>query len=321
MKDQAFQSRATELDDVSARNDASLEALPIWARQIDTARTQTEEAIVALSARFSGIVSRLDSALGGAERKTGTPEVAEATRESERDLKLVVDALKAIQKSRDELAQEIRGLATYTAELLRMASEVESIAFQTNMLALNAAIEAAHAGDSGKGFAVVANEVRGLSTAARETGKRITQKVGAINGSLQQIGETNERISGRDQQAVEGSEAHIRTVLARFAQSAAKLEHIAEQSRSESAAIKDEICESLVQLQFQDRVSQILTHVTSSMHELSQADSAAPRDATTQERAQEHVQRMMSTYTTEEQKRNHQGLAAAPIAPQEVTYF
>ena len=44
-----------------------LEALPIWGRQIETARAPTEAAIVSLSKRFSGIAGRLDQALGPAE--------------------------------------------------------------------------------------------------------------------------------------------------------------------------------------------------------------------------------------------------------------
>jgi hypothetical protein len=59
-------------------------------------------------------------------------------------------------------------------------------------------------------------------------------------------------------------------VLARFAQNSAELTDLASQSRAESAAIKDEVCGSLVQLQFQDRVSQILSHVVSSMERLSE---------------------------------------------------
>lgn len=296
--------------DTSALNSAALQSVPIWARQIETARSQTEDAIVALTARFAGTVNRLDKMLGGQDSRTSSQQAKEATRENESDLTLVVDALKAIQKSRDELATEIRTLAGYTDELRKMASDVESIAFQTNMLALNAAIEAAHAGTAGQGFAVVAHEVRNLSTAARDTGKRIAQKVGAVSEALVKIGASSERLSERDEKAVKTSEERIQSVLGRFAANAARLEHVAEESRTQSAQIKGEIGEALVQLQFQDRVGQILAQVISTMNGVRTAKGA-----------QEHMQNMMSSYTTDEQRRNHQGLATTDVAPQDVTFF
>jgi methyl-accepting chemotaxis protein len=295
-----------------------LEALPIWAKQIETSRAQTEAAVVSLSARFSGIAQRLDAALGRQE-DSGRADVSAQMRESEHDLRLVMDALRAIQQSRDELANEIRGLAAYTEDVRGMAREVESIAFQTNVLALNAAIEAAHAGERGKGFAVVAHEVRALSNAARETGKRITQKVALIGEALKKIGETNEKVAERDQREVESSEANIGAVLDRFTQSMSLSAQNAQQSLEQSRAIKGEVEEALVQLQFQDRVSQILAQVVSSIGQLvAWARSDAP-PAHGDARAQ--VAQMMGSYATEEQRRNHQGLAVEAIAPQAVTFF
>jgi methyl-accepting chemotaxis protein len=313
--------RAHDQDDVAARSSAALQSLPIWARQIDTARRQTEDAIVALSARFAGTSSRLDQMLSGQDRNGGSREAQVATHDNETDLKLVVDALKAIQQSRDELAREIRGLVTYTEELRRMASDVESIAFQTNMLALNAAIEAAHAGTAGQGFAVVAHEVRNLSTAARDTGKRITQKVGAVSEALLQIGATNEQGTERDQKAVESSEARIKCVLDRFAQNTVRLSQVADDSRAQSAQIKEEIAQSLVQLQFQDRVGQILAQVVSTMNDLSTSHGATDPDRSVEELAEQHMQRMMRSYTTDEQRLNHQGLETRAVASQDVTFF
>jgi methyl-accepting chemotaxis protein len=304
--------------DPTVRISTLLEALPIWARQIQTSRGQIEDAVVSLSERFSGIAQRLDAALGR-ETSTGGQDVSAQMRDSERDLKLVMDALRAIQQSRDELANEIRGLAAYTEDVRSMASEVESIAFQTNVLALNAAIEAAHAGERGKGFAVVAHEVRALSNAARDTGKRITQKVTLISEALGKISETNEIVAQRDRREVKSSEANIGAVLDRFTQSSSRFAETAQRSMEQSRAFKDEVEESLVQLQFQDRVSQILAQVVSSIGQMT--DWAGNDVATPQADEREQISQMLGSYATEEQRRNHQGLAVEAVAPNAVTFF
>src|SRR5215475_1928899 len=64
-------------EEEAVRETVVSEALPIWAKQIESARDQTEEAIVALTARFEGIVSRLDRALGAVGSGTGTKAIAE----------------------------------------------------------------------------------------------------------------------------------------------------------------------------------------------------------------------------------------------------
>ena len=297
------------------------QTLPIWAKQIESARQQTEEAVVALSQRFEGIVNRLDRALGDAGGESNAKVIAEDAREGERHLAEVIQALKLIQQSRDALAEDIRALVNHTEQLRKMSSDVESIAFQTNMLALNAAIEAAHAGVAGKGFAVVAHEVRALSEAARDTGKRITGTVSLISSALVEIGTKNEKVTRRDQQSVADSQEHIRLVLERFNQRTTRLAASAQKSQQAGEAIKGEVCESLVQLQFQDRVGQILQHVAGSMRQVQSLPTAAALDGSAQEQVEQHMENMARTYTTEEQRRLHQGLESQVIAPQEVTFF
>jgi methyl-accepting chemotaxis protein len=311
---------ASAADD-AVRNTVYAEALPIWAKQIESARRQTEEAIIALTARFEGIVNRLDRALGTGAKDSGTQTIAADAEEGERHLAEVIQALKLIQRSRDALAEDIRALVKHTEELRKMSSDVESIAFQTNMLALNAAIEAAHAGAAGKGFAVVAHEVRALSEAARNTGKRITGTVGLISTSLLEIGAKNERVSSRDQQAVADSQQHIRTVLERFNQRTSRLAEAAQQSQQASAAIKSEVCESLMQLQFQDRVGQILQHVVGSMQQVDDLPTTANPASNVREQVRQHMENMARTYTTDEQRRLHRGLDSQSAAPQDVTFF
>lgn len=305
----------------AAASSSFLSLLPIWSRQIETSRSQTEQAIVALTERFSTIVQRIDAAL--ATQGGGTPQndtAAEAAR-SKTDLSQVIDALKAIQENRNALVEQIRGLTAYTHELHKMATEVDQIGFRTNMLSLNAAIEAAHAGEAGKGFAVVAHEVRSLSNAARDMGKQITKRVTLINDSLERIGKTNEEVAARDDAAVQSSDERIRSVLSRFEESTASLAESAEKSRTESAAIKDEICEALVQLQFQDRVSQILSNVTRSMDDVGKEGAQAGSAEEVAAQAQKHAEKMMSTYATKEQRLNHEGIQTTAVEQSAVTFF
>ena len=283
-----------------------VEALPIWMKQIETARDQTEQAIVALSSRFARIVGRLDLALDASQHGGNGGDLTRALDEGRRELARVMDALTEIHASRASLADQIRALAAHSAELAKMASEVELIAFKTNMLALNAAIEAAHVGEAGRGFAVVAHEVRDLANASRDTGKGIAQKIALVHESLTQIIESNETAAGREGHALRESGERIQGVLGRFGDMGVGLAKSAEDLRLESSAIKDEVGESLVQLQFQDRVDQIMAHVVTSMRDLDQRAGAVANGEQPEIDAQDYMAQMVSTYTTAEQRRNHQ---------------
>ena len=304
-----------------------LGALPIFARQIENARQQSEDAILALSTQFRGIVTSLDGAMAASEKGSGDGgrDLRAAMDEGKQQLLKVIDALTSVRDSRAALVSEIRSLNVYTVELADMAKDVEMIAFKTNMLALNAAIEAAHAsGEVGRGFAVVANEVRQLSIASRDTGKTIGAKIAVINDTLKSIVGANEQAVEREASAVKDSEERIGSVLEEFGGMTERLLKSAEQFRSEGESIKNEVMESMVQLQFQDRVGQILSHVVKSIGDLSEnaaAMDAAGNGAEADQAAVDYLAEIAQSYTTDEQRRIHEGAAASVVAPQAAEFF
>lgn len=304
-----------------------LGALPIFAKQVENARQQSEDAILALSTRFRGIVSRLDDAMAASEKGSGDGgrDLRKTMSDGKRQLSMVIEALVAIRDSRASLIAEIRSLKVFTVQLVDMARDVEMIAFKTNMLALNAAIEAAHAdGEVGRGFAVVASEVRQMSIASRETGKNIGSKIGLINDSLKLIIDTNEQSVEREAAAVKESEARIGDVLEHFGGMTEGLLRSAEEFRNQGESIKDEVMESMVQLQFQDRVGQILSHVVKSIDELSASAEAingadGTNDATGA--AEQYLAGMAQSYSTDEQRNIHTGATVVAVAPQPAVFF
>ena len=95
------------------------------------------------------------------------------------------------QKKITGLSSNVGKAATSAADLvndtdtiMKIMTEIESIADQTNLLALNAAIEAARAGEQGRGFAVVAEEVRALANRTQVATEQIKGSVVELQTTL-----------------------------------------------------------------------------------------------------------------------------------------
>lgn len=241
--------------------------MPIWGQHIETARVQTEVAITGLAERFGNLADELRRSTEMSAEVAGSLEggVDTSFGHAEKGLQFVVNSLQNALRERDGLLGQINGLDTFVDELDNMAQDVAKIAGQTNLLALNAAIEAARAGEQGRGFAVVADEVRNLSRLSAETGERIGTKVRYIGDAIRSAVNAAQESRGRDSEAVNTSEQTIQKILQEFQGLGQNLVTSADSLRRSNLEIQSEVEGSLVQLQFQDRVGQILSHVRTSM--------------------------------------------------------
>lgn len=246
---------------------------PVWTGQIETSRQQMENAISELSQRFSGIVDKLDNAVRTTSATTSSIDNQDSGllavfAKSERELGAVVATMESAMSSKTEMLSKVQDLNQFTKELQQMATDVASIAWQTNLLAINAAIEAAHAGENGRGFSVLAQEVRKLSALSGDTGKRITEKVALINAAIVETRETAEASNLAESRSLADSQDTITSVLNQLRGVTDSLVASTDLLKDESMDIKAEISEALVQLQFQDRVSQIMSHVKHNIERL-----------------------------------------------------
>ncbi|MES2151852.1 MAG: methyl-accepting chemotaxis protein [Pseudomonadota bacterium] len=317
---------------LAGRQEFGAQLAPVWSGQIETSRAQMETAVAELAERFSGIVYKLDSALSASSNATDSvgrngAGIGAVFAHSEKELSAVVASIESAMASKTEMLGKIVGLQQFTRELTQMTEDVASIAAHTNLLALNAAIEAARAGETGRGFAVVAREVRTLSNLSAETGKRMAEKVGIISAAIVATCQAAEQSIEAESRAMNDSTNTIATVLTEFRGMTDALLHASQLLKDESVEIQAEVGQALVQLQFQDRVSQIMSHVKVNIDQLPAVLAENWQQCDTMRRleapdALAMLGDLKKTYATVEEHHVHGGakVAAAP-ASDELTFF
>ena len=246
---------------------------PVWSRHIESSREQMETAISGLSERFAHIVDSLDAAVHTANLETNTLEdtdqgLVAVFHRAEQELGAMIEAQRQAMSGMLHMLEKVEGLDQFTQELQDMAQDVAKIAQQSNLLSLNAAIEAARAGDLGRGFAVVAKEFRMLANLSGDTGRSIAAKVDVISAAISDASSVVRESVQQRESRVQASEGTISGVLGEFRGVTDALQRSSSLLKSESQSIQQEIGQALVQLQFQDRVSQIMGHVKSNIDQL-----------------------------------------------------
>lgn len=309
-------------------HDLAQKIVPVWINQAETVRTQTEESINGITNQFAIIVNDMNDTMDLVSKEShGDDDVGAVVQNSEIQLSVVLSVLEEAANAKAEMLDTIEGLSSYMEDLDKMAEEVGSLAKQTNLLALNAAIEAARAGESGRGFAVVADEVRNLSVQSGATGKRINDGVALVRDSIIKVVSVASDSVKRDEVALENSREVIGNVMKRLNSVLSELSEHENILKDKTSEVQREISNVLVNLQFQDRVSQITAAVIQNqqdfksevdvfleMIELNQEPNEVDVDA--------WVENMKRHYTTQEQHIDHHGEDSGDTVDEdEITFF
>jgi methyl-accepting chemotaxis protein len=274
--------------------------LPVWLDHVGAVKSQTEEAITQLLISFSSITEQFEAAgfkgAGGSSSEGPETTISLLTL-CERELRPVISSMTKILDSKNTLVSSVHDLSLVAVELQDMASSVGHIAAQTNLLAINAAIEAARAGDSGRGFAVIAKEIRHLSQVSAQAGKQITDRMANVTKMMKATIDVATKASVDDKLAIELSGSVVQDVLGHVHELGAN----AEKMRGQGNIIRSDIENLLVNLQFQDRVSQIISVIDGDIKRLMDAiesESAVPG-------ADEWLSDLRRLYTMNDQHQVH----------------
>jgi len=318
-------------DYLEAQQQFSEQVAPVWGGHIESSREQMENAIVALSQRFSGIVDKLDQAVQTSRLETQEIESSDSGlvavfARSEQQLSSVIASQRSAMTSMLAMLEKVQGLDRFIHELDDMATDVAKIAAQSNLLALNAAIEAARSGEHGRGFAVVAKEFRMLSNQSGETGKRIADKVRVISAAIVDTCAAVQASVKAEDGSMAEAEASIGSVLSSFKGVTDALMRSSNLLKDESVGIQSEIGEALVQLQFQDRVSQLLSHVKGNIEHFPEYLQQQRQESESLGRLQPpdpetYLAELKKTYVMADQHVIHSGGLVAQADDTEITFF
>lgn len=292
---------------------------PVWVRQLETVRGEADSEVAQLTRVFGEIATKLDKAMGASHLVhpggDGQQQIVESLARNGRELNSLVSALHLLQTSKQRIVQEI---GVQAARLKENASDIRQIALHIRMVSLNATIEAARAGEAGRPFAVIINDMRQLASRTAEASELFsahTERLHAmVADAFHEQAQTDSRVV-----SIAGAEALVNTVVASSEATMRQLTREIEAMEGDRRRVRDDISQVLVSLQFQDRVSQILSHVTANLQEMQAHLRERDRNAVEN---RDWLARMAREYSTHEEFENHSGIRTSTAQPDTaITYF
>lgn len=282
--------------------------LPVASEQLRDIGREVEEAVLGLCTNFRDMVAKARASVresqellqGGGANQKGVEVLVET---SQRSLEQLMSRLLHASETSMRAVYRIEDLQRGMQQIDETLRLVEEIAMRARLLSVNAKLEAARQSDGGKAFGVVASEISDVARLCATMGesidatvKRMRRDVNATVEDLRSLAseDVNQILAGRT--AVTAALDDISRVHLQMEQSMHVVAHAGE-------SLAADVAGAIMRMQFQDKVSQRLSHVTHALDEMHDELTAAlaevPERGTgdSLRRQQEILQRLARTYT------------------------
>ncbi|MBF7084201.1 hypothetical protein IT084_14690 [Desulfallas sp. Bu1-1] len=295
--------------------------LPVAQGNIQAVVTTTEESVLQLGDKIAGICSAarenareglhiLDEYISQENEQSLVARLLNENRQTMRDL--MSDLNRLIEDVRSAQEQFIQDGVYWRDKQSALTGKLRDIADRSQLLALNASIEAARVGEHGRGFAIVAREVGKLAELTKSTldemdkqnmdiyshvetmTANVMNTINTINDSTNIIQHIRDQVFKTHERMVEA----VKTI------------HEASNTLVASVTgLSRQVENTVINLQFQDIVSQELNHVLQVIgecnDELQHLAQALQNGMALKERT-EIMDKLAKLYTTAGERRVHQ---------------
>ncbi|MFZ2403841.1 MAG: methyl-accepting chemotaxis protein [Methylobacter sp.] len=235
---------------------------PILSQHVMVSREHTEQEIISLTNRFAGMVNELqqivdstDNVLEGRQHYH-----LDSVINTSRDLlQPVLESLRQIHQVEQDVRGELHKLSGHMDGLRSIAADAHNLTGQINLLALSATNETPLAGEP------VAGNARKLADDSLQIDQRLDNKVNDIIAAINAALTLSESSAQVDDSTLFQAETNIDQTLSHLSLALTHYRDDVEALRNNAEQVRGEINNVLVALQFQDRVSQILTQVENNL--------------------------------------------------------
>ena len=296
-----------------------LPVLPVLVAQLQEVVHHVEEAVVGVCGNFQDMAARArqlakqeplskgPSDDGRNANADGVDGLISSTRQT---MGMLLQRVEQTSSFSTRAVQRMETIEERMGDLDKMLREMDSVATQARLLALNGQIEAARLGTQGAAFDIVATETAKMADKAMTSSKTIrktTQMVATnINGTSKEL---RERAVADTRDATLSRDEVDQTLDAMTALHT-QMQQTIQQSKLDSDQLARDISSAVMAMQFQDAVSQRISHVVHSLEEMARilqsrlAESGVDASSSA---AAEWAHRMAAEYTMASE---HEVLAA-----------
>jgi methyl-accepting chemotaxis protein len=153
------------------------------------------------------------------------------------------------------------------SEIERFSRKIQEITKHANLLALNAMIEAARAGEVGGGFAIVAHEVKMLSGEISELSTQMRVRTDLIMQSMHEGYSVLKEVATADMNDNLLAKDRLESLMGGLMQQHAKTREVIKQSAEATSAMGHAMQGLIMDLQFQDRNTQVIENAVLMMQQ------------------------------------------------------